>query len=244
MAVRFHRVEVVRRVPHPGRGFTQGLIVRDGMVWESAGLYGSSALTRYPLGADRHEGRAELPMTLFAEGICLSDGYIWQLTWQERVALRWDPATLAVVGTVPYNRDGWGICNPGEHLLTSDGTSELVTRDRVSLDPLGVTRVRLDGRRLDGLNDLDWAEGRVWANILDRPCLVGIDPASGEVTDIVDARPVMERLHHGSQAVLNGVAWLGEPGEFLLTGKEWRNMYHVRLAAAPARSRTARLVIG
>jgi glutaminyl-peptide cyclotransferase len=242
--MRFHRAEVLRRLPHPGRGFTQGLIVRDGVVWESTGLYGGSALHRYRLGADRPEGSAALPMTLFAEGICLSDGQIWQLTWQERVALRWDPGTLTVLDVVPYNRDGWGICRAADHLLTSDGTSELVARDPASLEPMAVTRVRLDGRRVDAINDLDWAEGQVWANILGRPCLVGIDAVSGEVTDIVDARPVMERHRGDSQAVLNGVAWLGRPGEFLLTGKEWRHMYQVKLADAPPRSRSARLVTG
>jgi len=242
--MRFHRLEVLRRLPHPGRGFTQGLVVRGGVVWESTGLYGRSALCHYPLGADRPDGRAPLPVTLFAEGICLSDGQIWQLTWQEGVALRWDPETLAIVDTVPYDREGWGICRAAEHVLTSDGSSELVARDPASLEPLAITRVRLDGRRLDGINDLDWAAGLVWANILGRPCLVGIDPASGEVSDIVDARPVMERHRGDSQAVLNGVAWLGRPGEFLLTGKEWRNMYQVRLADAPPRSRSARLVTG
>jgi len=242
--MRFHRAEVLRRLPHPGRGFTQGLIVRDGVVWESTGLYGHSALHRYPLGADRPDGSASLPMTLFAEGICLSDGQIWQLTWQERVALRWDQATLTVLDVVPYDRDGWGICRAAEHLLTRDGSSELVARDPASLEALAVTRVRLDGQRLDGINDLDWAEGQVWANILGQPCLVGIDPVSGEVTDIVDARPVMERHRGDSQAVLNGVAWLGRPGEFLLTGKQWRHMYHVKLADAPPRSRSARLVTG
>jgi glutaminyl-peptide cyclotransferase len=207
-------------------------------------LYGSSALCRYLLGAEQLADRAPMPAELFAEGICLSDGHIWQLTWQERMALRWDPATLALLGSVPYNRDGWGICRAGEQVLTSDGSSELVSRDPASLKPLAVVRVRLDGQRLDALNDLDWTAGTVWANILGQPCLVGIDAASGEVSDIVDARPVMERHPRNSDAVLNGVACLDAPGEFLLTGKRWRHMYQVRLGEAPRRSRSARLVTG
>ena len=92
--MRTWRAGVVRRVPHPGRGFTQGLISADGTVWESTGLYGESALSRYQLGADQAEQRAALPGELFGEGICRAGTVIWQLTWRERVALRWDADTL------------------------------------------------------------------------------------------------------------------------------------------------------
>ena len=237
-------MEVVRRVPHPGRGFTQGLIVRDGMVWESAGLYGSSALTRYPLGADRPEGRAELPVTLFAEGICLSDGYIWQLTWQERVALRWDAPTLTLRERVRYNRQGWGMCAAGAEVVTSDGTSELVRRDPGTLEPGAVVHVRCQGRRVRGLNDLAWSGRLVWANVLGTDCLAGIDLDSGEVTDIVDARAAAERHWGDLQAIMNGIAALAQPGEFLLTGKGWRSIRHVRLAQDRDRGHRARLLAG
>ena len=131
--MRFHRLRVLRRLPHPGRGFTQGLIVTGGTVWESTGRYGQSALRRYPLGATEAEACAALPPELFAEGICRAGGAIWQLTWQERTALRWHPDSLALLATIPYNREGWGICEAGEYLMTSDGSSELVRRDPQTL---------------------------------------------------------------------------------------------------------------
>src|SRR6266851_792778 len=104
--MRFHRLKVLRRLPHPGRGFTQGLLTADGMVWESTGQYGLSALLRYRLGSVHPERSAELPPELFGEGICRVADQLWQLTWQERVALRRDPGTLALLGTVDYNREG------------------------------------------------------------------------------------------------------------------------------------------
>jgi glutaminyl-peptide cyclotransferase len=199
-------------------------------VWESTGLYGQSALRRYELGAQQPARIASLAPELFAEGICMAGDHLWQLTWQERVALRWDPQTMELLDTVPYNREGWGICAVGEHVVTSDGSSELVWRDQETLSALEIIRVRHFGERLDGLNDLDWSGGRIWANVFSRRYLVAIEPASGEVTDIVDARPAAERHPRDADAVMNGITALAAPGEFLLTGKRWRYLHHVQLA--------------
>jgi glutamine cyclotransferase len=244
--MRTWRAGIVRRLAHPGRGFTQGLIADGGTVWESTGLYGQSALCRYPLGSAAAERRAALPAELFGEGICRSGDVIWQLTWRERVALRWDAETLELTGRVPYNREGWGICAADGYLVTSDGTSELVRRDP-DLTPQAVIHVRSAGRRVLGLNDLTWAAGTIWANVAGTHYLAGIDPDSGEVTDIVDARPAAERYLGDPQAIMNGLTALPEsgpgsgepgPGEFLLTGKGWRWIRHVRLK--PAREGSAR----
>jgi glutaminyl-peptide cyclotransferase len=241
--MRFHRLKELRRLPHPGRGFTQGLLLSGDTVWESTGLYGQSALRRYRLGASEWEACAPLPPELFAEGICRAGEAIWQLTWQERTALRWHADTLALLDTIPYNREGWGICNTGAHILTSDGSSELVRRDPQTLAPLQVILVRCEGERVWGLNDLEWYGGRVWANILARPYLAGIDLGSGEVTDIVDAHLGGERHWGDPQAVLNGIAATGRTGEFLLTGKGWHFLHHVRLIGARQRRQPARLLV-
>jgi glutaminyl-peptide cyclotransferase len=242
--VRFHRLKVLRRLPHPGRGFTQGLIADNGTVWESSGLYGQSEIRRYQLGGDRVEAATAVPPELFGEGICRVGAHLWQLTWRERIALRWDPDSLTLLETIAYNREGWGICADGTQVLTSDGSSELVRRDPQTLAPLGVVAVRCGGRRVGGLNDLAWADGRVWANIAPRSCLAGIDPATGEVVDIVDARPASERHLGDPEAILNGITVLPGAGEFLLTGKRWRSLYHVRLVEGRSRKDPARLLTG
>jgi glutaminyl-peptide cyclotransferase len=228
---------VVRRLAHPGRGFTQGLITDGGTVWESTGGYGTSALSRYQLGAAEPEQRAALPAELFGEGLCLAGDVIWQLTWRERVALRWDPRTLELTERVPYHREGWGICAADGYLVTSDGSGELVRRDPRALAPQSVIHVRAAGRRMLGLNDLTWSEGTIWANVAGTHYLAGIDPDSGEVTDVVNARAAAERHLGDPQAIMNGIAALPAAGEFLLTGKGWRSIRHVRLA--PARDRVA-----
>ncbi len=251
--MRFHRAETVRQLPHAGRGFTQGLILDGGTVWESTGLYGRSSLRRYRLGAELPDWSAALPGELFGEGICLVGDVLWQLTWQERVALCWQlrgglggreargargasppqdvPRTLSAARTVPYNREGWGICNVGRYVVTSDGSSELVLREPRALRPEGMLRVRCDGLRVDGLNDLEWCAGRVWANVGATGCLVGVDPATGEVTDLVDARALAaaQRDRHDPQSVMNGIAAVPGTEEFLVTGKGWRFIHQVRL---------------
>jgi glutaminyl-peptide cyclotransferase len=205
-------------------------VIADGTtVWESTGRYGSSALCRYQLGAEQVEQRAALPPEFFAEGICRAGDVIWQLTWQDRVALAWDAGTLEPVDRVPFNREGWGMCAADGYLVTSDGSSELVRRDALSLSPQAVLHVRSEGRRVQGLNDLAWSAGLIWANVAGTHYLAGIDPDSGEVTDIVNARRARERHLGDPQAIMNGIAELPADREFLLTGKGWRSIRHVRL---------------
>jgi glutamine cyclotransferase len=238
------RARVLARYPHPGRGFTQGLLSDGAAVWESTGEYGISVLRRYRLGASQDEACGLVPPELFAEGICLAGDALWQLTWREGVALRWQPDPLALLDQVPYDREGWGICAAGDCLVTSDGSSELVRRDPVTLEPLGTVAVRCGGRPVSGLNDLAWSGGLVWANVMPRSYLAGIDLATGEVTEVADARPAAERHRRNRQAVLNGIAALPAPAEFLLTGKAWRQIYHVRLVPARSRRDPARLLTG
>ena len=236
--MRFFRVQVLRTLPHPARGFTQGLIASGETMWESGGQYGMSVLRRYRLGSAEVAAEAPLPPDLFAEGICLVGDSVLQLTWKERVALRWDAETLKLRDMVSYNRDGWGICAvpavggmvagqeegdvpvadvPVAEVITSDGTSELVRRDPTTLEPRGIVHVRCNGWRVRWLNDLTWSDGLVWANVLGTEVLAGIDLATGEVAAVADAHRAGER-HSNPQMVLNGIAALPGPGEFLLTG--------------------------
>jgi glutaminyl-peptide cyclotransferase len=241
-------------MPHPGRGFSQGLLAEGNSVVESVGLYGQSALRRYELGASSASAQAELPAEFFGEGICQVADRIWQLTWQERPALSWDAATLELRDKIRYNREGWGMCAVGQppvdgvaalpDVITSDGTSELVRRDPLTLEPREVLHVRCRGRRVARLNDLTWAGGLLWANVAGTNYLAGIDLESREVTDVVDARAAAERHWRDPQAIMNGVAAVAAPGEFLLTGKTWRSIRQVRLVPDRDRGHVERLLSG
>jgi glutaminyl-peptide cyclotransferase len=281
--MRFYRVRVVATLPHPGRGFTQGLLAENGTVWESVGEYGRSALRRYPAGSSVlasgvlasgvHTGgvqagaglasaglvgaglasaglagaEVKLADELFGEGICRAGDGIWQLTWKERIALHWNAATLELRDLIAYNREGWGIATVGDgpfagDVMTSDGTSELVRRAADTLEPRQIVHVRCRGQRVRWLNDLAWSGGLLWANVAGTECLAGIDLATGEVTDVVDAHAAAERRWHDPQAIMNGIAALDQPGEFLLTGKRWRAIRQVRLVPDRDRGHLARLL--
>jgi glutaminyl-peptide cyclotransferase len=214
------------------------------MVCESTGGYGVSALCRYPLGAGQFERRAEVPAEYFAEGICRTGDVLWQLTWQERTALKWDAASLELIERVPYNREGWGLCAADGYVVTSDGSSELVRRDPRALGPQAVIHVRCMGARVQGLNDLAWSAGTIWANVAGTHYLAGIDPDSGEVTDVADAGQAAERHIGDPQAIMNGIAALPAAGEFLLTGKGWRSIRHVRLKLARDKTAPHRVLRG
>jgi glutaminyl-peptide cyclotransferase len=252
--VRTYGVRVVRRVAHPDRGFTQGLLSEGGTVWESVGKYGQSELRRYTLDDGTPAARAKLPPEFFAEGICRVGDSIWQLTWKELVALRWDATSLTLRDKVRFNREGWGMCAvvasgpSGEpttpEVVTSNGTGELVRRDPDTLEPREIVQVRCQGARVQGLNDLTWAGGLVWANIATTDCLAGIHLASGEVTDIVDAGVAAERHGRDPQAIMNGIAATTTPGEFLLTGKTWRSIRQVCLVPDRGRGHVKRLLRG
>ena len=266
--VRTYGVRVVRRAPHPGRGFTQGLLSDGGTVWESVGNYGQSELRRYALAdgnspgrsgtaGDRGEtldARVKLAPEFFAEGICRVGDSIWQLTWKELVAFRWDAVSLTLQDTVRFNREGWGMCAvvalgpSGEvttpEVVTSNGTAELVRRDPDTLEPRAIVHVSCEGERVRWLNDLTWAGGLVWANVAGTDCLAGIDLASGEVTDIVDAGAAAERHGRDPQAIMNGIATTTTSGEFLLTGKTWRSIRQVRLVPGRGRGHLRRMLRG
>src|SRR5262249_11338696 len=159
-------------------------------------------------------------------GICRVGDGIWQLTWKERVALRWDAETLQLRDMASYNRDGWGICavpaadgtsaervDPGAQVaevITSDGTSELVRRDPERRQPKEIVHGRCQGWRVRWLNDLAWSGGLVWANVLGTEVLAGIDLTTGEVAEVADAHRAGERHTH-PQMVMNGIAALPGP---------------------------------
>jgi glutamine cyclotransferase len=136
-----------------------------------------------------------------------------------------------------------GARRPVAEVITSDGTSELVRRDPVTLAPCDVVRVRCADSRVRWLNDLAWSDGLVWANVLGTSCLAGIDLATGAVTDVVDARAARERYTH-PQMLMNGIAALDRRGEFLLTGKGYRSIRHVQLVADRDRGHVRRLLSG
>lgn len=224
-------VRVLASYPHDPEAFTQGLVFHDGALYESTGHYGRSRLRRVAPETGEVLLERALPAHLFGEGLALAADRLVQLTWQEGVALIWTPAGLEPAGELSYRGEGWGLTYDGERLVMSDGSSWLVFRDPGTFDELGRLQVTLAGRPLANLNELEWVDGAVWANVWGSDSVVRIDPGSGAVTAIADLAELATRLPPEEARgidVLNGIAWWPERDAFLVTGKLWPRTFLVR----------------
>lgn len=226
------RVQVLQTLPHDERMFTQGLEIADGVLYEGTGQVGESVLRATALDAGRVLDEVALPAPLFGEGITVVDDRIWQLTWNNGVAIERDRDTLAQRRRVRYDGEGWGLCHDGERLVMSDGSTRLTFRDPASFAPLGSVEVRRDGQPVGRLNELECAGGAVWANVWQTDRIVRIDPDSGVVTGVADATGLLDPAQRARADVLNGIAAIPGTDEFLLTGKHWPAMFRVRFVPA------------
>jgi glutaminyl-peptide cyclotransferase len=220
-------VEVLRAWDHPCGHYTQGLEYHDGLLYESAGGYGESALVRYALGSAEIE-RRPLPARLFGEGLTRSGARLLQLTWREGVLLSWRAGDLAPLEERRYQGDGWGLCDDGRRLVMSNGSEHLTLRDPESFAPVGELTVTLGARPVSGLNELECVGGDIYANVWPTDRILRIDGATGAVTAVIDAAGLLPEPHCRGTDVLNGIAYRPDTGTFLLTGKYWPFIYETR----------------
>jgi len=219
---------VLASLPHDTTSFTEGL-QRDGTtLWEGTGLAGLSELRELDPDTGALVRSAPLPGKLWGEGIAVTGDTIWQLTYQDGVALRWDKATLKVKKQVALTGEGWGLCYDGNRLVQSDGSATLRFRNPATFAQTGALTVTLDGKPVPQLNELECAGGQVWANVWPTTQLVRINPASGRVTAKVDGGGLLTPEQAQGTDVMNGITWLGGD-EYLVTGKYWPVMLRVRI---------------
>lgn len=227
-AVRRLRVEVLREFPHERDAYTQGLVWWNGVLFESTGREGESTLRRLDPRTGRVEQRIDVPAQYFGEGLSLVDRRLIMLTWRAQRAFTYDRDSFELLDTHRYRGEGWGLCYDGDRLVMSDGTDRLTFRDPATFAPIGERRVRLRGRPLHALNELECVDGGVYANVWQTDFLVRIDPASGRVTDRIDAAGLLQGVDRVGAEVLNGIAHDPDAGTFYITGKWWPKMFEVR----------------
>ncbi|GMU66525.1 MAG: glutamine cyclotransferase [Acidobacteriota bacterium] len=233
-AVGVPRVVAVR--PHDARAYVQGLLFHDGRLYESNGQYGRSQLVEIDPTNGRVLRSVRLPSDEFAEGLARVGDRLIQLTWREGVARIWRLPGLEPAGEWRYEGEGWGLTFDGERLIQSDGSAVLTFRSPEDFRILGRVTVRRGGSAVPYLNELEWVEGAIYANVWMSDEILRIDPASGEVTAAWDASGLLDPAARELGAeVLNGIAW--DPGRrvFHVTGKYWPSRFEVELAPPPAR---------
>lgn len=218
---------MVRTLPHDPTAFTQGLVFHEGRLLESTGLRGRSTLRVVVPETGAVERRVELSSDRFGEGLALVGPELIQLTWQERVALRYD-LDLNPLGTFEYQGEGWGLCYDGVRLVMSDGSSKLTFRDPKSFAVIGGVDVTSDGVPVRNLNELECVGSLVYANIWQSDAIVRIDAATGRVVTHIDASGLLSPSEAARADVLNGIAFDAKTGHFFLTGKLWPKLFEVR----------------
>ena len=223
-----YRYKIVKRYPHDSKAYCQGLCVDRGKLYEGTGQYGFSEVRLVNLETGRPEKRVPLDRRYFGEGITVWGNYIIQLTWKAGLAIVYDKATFKPVGSFPYQGEGWGITHDGRNLIVSDGTSRLRFFDPKTFKVARQLTVRLNGRPRDQLNELEYINGEIWANVWHEDYIVRIDPKTGNVNSVVDLRGLLRRLPH-QEAVLNGIAYDKENDRLFVTGKHWPSLFEIEL---------------
>jgi glutaminyl-peptide cyclotransferase len=225
------RAEIVRTLPHDPAAFTQGLFFHDGALFESTGIVGRSSLRRVDLETGRIEKKVALPSHVFGEGATMIGDRIATLTWRSSVGYVFDAKTLKKVDAFDYEGEGWGIAADGDFVVMSDGSSELRVLDKATLTETRRIRVTLRGEPLQWLNELEFVDGRLFANVWQTDFIVRIDQKTGAVDAVVDATGLREALGDDAQSVdvLNGIAWDEATGRIYVTGKYWPKLFEIRL---------------
>jgi glutaminyl-peptide cyclotransferase len=227
--VQKYMVKIVGELPHRVNSFTQGLIFHEGKIYESTGLIGKSTLQRI----DAHTGTVEMILHVpgvFAEGLARWNNSLIQLTWNDRIAFIYNISDFSRVGSFSYETQGWGLTADNHHLIMSDGSDRIYFRNPNSFDVERTIHVRYIERPLSFINELEYVDGLIHANIWQKKFIVQIDPADGAVVGYIDCQPLFRRLPPlDFENVLNGIAYDKKTKMFYLTGKNWPKIFQVVL---------------
>jgi glutaminyl-peptide cyclotransferase len=221
--------EVVESYPHDPEAFTQGLQYVEGDLYEGTGLNGASSLRRVALETGEVEQQVDLPEQYFGEGIVVIEDRIYQLTWQSNVAFLYDRESFELLDEFDYPTEGWGLTYDGQDLLMSDGSSTIYRRDPETFAEVGRIEV-LDGTdAVPRLNELEYIDNLIWANIWLTDEIVMIDPVSGQVVARLDLTGLLPSEAQADADVLNGIAYDEANDRIFVTGKLWPTLFEIEL---------------
>jgi glutamine cyclotransferase len=221
--------KVVAAYPHDPAAFTQGLAIEAGQLYEGTGQYGASTVRRVDLKSGRPEKQRALSPRYFGEGIAILGGLLYELTWQNGAAVVYDLETFEVQRTMQYDGEGWGLTHDGRELIMSDGSATIRFRDPQTFAVTREIEVRDGDVPIVRLNELEYIDGEIWANIWYDDRIARISPADGRVLGFIDLSTLYPQSARGSEAVLNGIAYDAAAKRLFVTGKNWPQLYEIEV---------------
>lgn len=222
--------KIINIYPHDRTAFTQGLVYEDGLLYESTGLYGRSKIKVIDLENSRLVKSADMNERYFGEGLTVNGEQLVQLTYRERMGFVYDKQTLEVTGEFKYPTEGWGITYDGSHLIMSNGSSHLFYLDPVSYRRVRSLKVEENDVPVANINELEYIDGLIFANIWRTNVIVQIEPETGQVVGKIDFSELVKRYEDDRNVdVLNGIAYDKKNRRLFVTGKLWPEIFEVEL---------------
>lgn len=231
-AVPLYTFRIVNEYPHDRAAFTQGLVFENGILYEGTGLRGQSTLRRVALVSGEVSQVRNLNAALFGEGVAVYQDKIIQLTWTSNRGFVYDKATFAQERDFDYPTEGWGLTHDGTRLIMTDGTANMYFLNPETFERLSQVEVRDENGPVVYLNELEYIQGRVFANVWQSDRIAVIDPEDGRVTNWIDLAGLLAPQDRSGADVLNGIAFDTETSRLFVTGKRWPNLFEIELVPA------------
>lgn len=220
---------VVNSYPHDPTAWTEGLLFDDETLYEGTGENGHSFVRKVDLKTGKILQQISLPDQYYGEGIVIFGDKLYQLTYQTQIGFVYDKKTFALLQTFTYPTEGWGFTQDGVHLMMSDGSARLTYRDPQTLQVVGQVDVADQQGAVTQLNELEYIDGKVYANIWMTNRIVIIDPQTGKVTANIDLSGLLPPADQAPNQWLNGIAYLAKEKRLFVTGKHWPKLFEIRL---------------
>ena len=232
---KLYTYELLNTYPHDITSYTQGLEFYKGVLYESTGQYGESKLRALDYKNDAILNNVNLSRSYFGEGLTVLNDKIYQLTWKEGRGLIYDVNTFETLGSFNYgqSKEGWGLCNDGRQLYKTDGSENIWILNAETLEEERFVQAYTNKGRLTNLNELEWVEGKIYANRYQKNGVAIINPINGAIEAVLDFKDLKNKVtNHPGLDVLNGMAYNPDTKTLFVTGKRWDKLFEVRIIPA------------
>ncbi|SDX40171.1 glutaminyl-peptide cyclotransferase [Aequorivita viscosa] len=229
---KLYTYKVLETFPHDIQGFTQGLEFANDTLYESTGQYRQSSLRKTDYKTGEVLQKVTLANEYFGEGLTILNNKIYQLTWREKTGFIYNLKTMEQTGTFVYNesKEGWGLCNDGKKIYKSDGTERIWTLNPNTLAEEDYIEIFTNTSKINSVNELEWVEGKIYANVYQQGSIAIIDPTNGAVEGVIDLTDLKSKVtQHPRLDVLNGIAYKAEPNILYITGKNWDKLFKIEI---------------